>query len=244
MFSLFKKEVNGFFGTLSGYVVTAVFLATTGLLLWVIPGTDFNIPENGYAVLDGLFILAPWLFLFLIPAITMRMFAEEHRLGTIELLMTRPLTDMQIVLAKFYAAVLLTLLSLLPTLVYFISVWRLAAPTGNVDVAGIAGSYLGLVFLCSGFASIGLWASAVTGNQIVSFLLAMLTGFFFYSGFDFFSATGLPVGISNIIASFGMSNHFTSLSRGVIDSRDVIYFLSLTFLFLLLTRFILEKRKW
>lgn len=244
MYSLFKKEVNGFFGTLSGYVVTAVFLATTGLLLWILPGTDFNIPDNGYAVLDGLFILAPWLFLFLIPAITMRMFAEEHRLGTIELLMTRPLTDMQIILAKFLAAVLLTILSLLPTLVYFISIWRLAAPMGNVDAAGIAGSYLGLLFLCSGFASIGLWASAVTGNQIVSFLLAMLAGFFFYSGFDFFSAAGLPTGISNILSVFGMSNHFASLSRGVIDTRDVIYFLSLTVFFLMLTRFILEKRKW
>jgi ABC-2 type transport system permease protein len=244
MFSLFKKEVNGFFGSLSGYVVTGIFLATTGLLLWVIPETGFNIPDNGYAVMDGLFILAPWLFLFLVPAITMRMFSEEHRSGTIELLMTRPLTDLQIVVAKYMAAVLLTVIALIPTLLYFIAIWRLASPSGNVDAAGIAGSYLGLLFLCSAFSSIGLFASSLTSNQVISFLFAVLLCFFFYSGFDFFSSIGLPVDASNVIAKFGMSAHFSALSRGVIDSRDVVYFLSLTVLFVLGTRFVLEKRKW
>ncbi|MFM2206129.1 MAG: hypothetical protein RL213_104 [Bacteroidota bacterium] len=244
MFSLFKKEVNGFFSTLSGYVVIILFLATTGLLLWVIPGTDFNIPDNRYAVMDGLFILAPWLFLFLIPAITMRMFAEENRSGTIELLMTSPLSDLEIVLAKYFAAVLLTVLALIPTLFYFVSIWRLASPPGNIDVAGTAGSYLGLIFLCSGFASIGIFASAITSNQIVSFLTGMLLCFYFYSGFDFLGSVALPEGAANVIARFGMSSHFSALSRGVIDTRDAVYFISLSAFFLLLTRFTLEKRKW
>ncbi len=244
MYSLFKKEVNSFFASLSGYVVVLVFLAATGLLLWIIPGTDFNIPENGYATLDGLFILSPWLFLFLIPAITMRMFAEENKTGTIELLMTRPVTDLQIVTSKYLAAVLLVVLSLLPTIIYFISIHRLASPVGNVDSAGIIGSYIGLLFLCSGFSAIGIFCSAATNNQIVSFILALLLSFFFYSGFDFLSSLGFSPFISNIISQFGMSNHYASLSRGVIDTRDVIYFLSVTLLFLLSTRFILEKRKW
>lgn len=244
MFSLFRKEVNGFFGSLSGYVVVALFLAANGLLLWIIPGTDFNVPDSGYASMDGLFILSPWLFLFLIPAITMRMFAEENRSGTIELLMTRPLTDLQIVLAKYLASIVLVVISLAPTLVYFISVHRLASPVGNVDTAGITGAYIGLLLLCSGFVAIGVFTSAATSNQIVAFLLSLLTGFFFYTGFDFLSSIGLPLGVSNFIAQLGISSHYASLSRGVIDSRDVVYFLSLSALFVLLTRFTLEKRKW
>jgi ABC-2 type transport system permease protein len=242
--ALFKKEVNGFFSSLSGYVVVALFLAATGLLLWIIPGSEFNIPESNYATLDGLFILSPWLFLFLIPAVTMRMFAEENKTGTIELLMTRPISDFRIVLAKFMAAVTLAVLSLLPTLTYFFSVYLFASPKGNVDVAGITGSYLGLLFLCSAFASIGNFCSAATNNQIVSFLLALVMSYFFYSGFDLMSGFGFSNIISNIIAQFGISAHYASMSRGVIDTRDVVYFICITLFFLLCTRFTLEKRKW
>jgi ABC-2 type transport system permease protein len=174
----------------------------------------------------------------------MRMFAEENRSGTIELLMTSPLSDLEIVLAKYFAAVLLTVLALIPTLFYFVSIWRLASPPGNIDVAGTAGSYLGLIFLCSGFASIGIFASAITSNQIVSFLTGMLLCFYFYSGFDFLGSVALPEGAANVIARFGMSSHFSALSRGVIDTRDAVYFISLSAFFLLLTRFTLEKRKW
>jgi len=244
VYSLFKKEVNGFFSGLSGYVVVMVFLAAMGLLLWVLPGTDFNILENGYATMDGLFIVSPWLFLFLIPAITMRMFAEENKTGTIELLMTSPLTDFQVVFAKYLAGVVLVLIALIPTLIYYFSISRFASPAGNVDTAGIAGSYLGLLFLCSGFVAIGNFASAISNNQIVSFIIAMLMCFFFYSGFDFISRIGFPVLISNLISQIGISNHYASLSRGVIDTRDVIYFFTFTAFFLLLTKFILEKRKW
>ena len=244
MIALFKKEVSGFFSSLSGYVVVAIFLIATGLMLWIIPDTSYNIPDNHYATLDGLFIISPWLFLFLIPAVTMRMFAEENKTGTIELLMTRPISDFQIVLAKYLASFALIVISILPTLIYFISIYLFASPSGNVDAAGIFGSYLGLLFLCSAFASIGNFCSAASSNQIVAFLLSLIMCFFFYSGFDLMSGLGFPNVISNIIAQFGISNHYASLSRGVIDSRDVVYFVSLTMFFLLLTRFTLEKRKW
>ena len=244
MYSLFKKEVNGFFSGLSGYVVVLVFLAAMGLLLWVLPGTDFNIIENGYATMDGLFIVSPWLFLFLIPAITMRMFAEENKSGTIELLMTSPLTDFQVVFAKYLAGVVLVVIALVPTIIYYLSISRFASPAGNVDSAGILGSYIGLLFLCSGFVAMGNFASSISSNQIISFILSLLLCFFFYSGFDFIGSIGLPNFISNIIAQIGISNHYASLSRGVIDTRDVVYFFSLTAFFLLLTKFILEKRKW
>lgn len=244
MFALFKKEVRGFFNSLSGYVVVGLFLAATGLLLWVTPDTGFNIPENGFANLDSLFILAPWLFLFLIPAITMRMFAEEKKTGTIDLLLTRPLTDFQLVFAKYLAGLVLVVISLLPTVIYYITISQLAAPAGNVDTAGIIGSYLGLLFLCSAFVAVGNFASAVTDNQIVSFLLALVACFFLYTGFDFVSDLGFPNIVRNIVSQLGMSSHFAALSRGVIDTQDVVYFVTVTLLFLFLTRFQLEKRKW
>jgi len=244
VFALLKKEIDSFLNSLIGYVVILVFLLSIGLFLWVFPGTEFNLVENGYANLDPLFILAPWLFLFLIPAITMRMFAEENKTGTIELLLTRPLTDFQIVFAKYAAAVMLILFSVLPTIVYYITVYKIASPAGNIDTAGIAGSYLGLLFLCSGFASIGIFASALTNNQIIAFILSMLLCFFFYSGFDFLSSLTTSTFAGNIFSYFGISRHYASMSRGVIDTRDLVYFISLTVFFLLLAKFILEKRKW
>jgi len=212
--------------------------------MWVFPDSDFNVLENGYSSMDSFFLLAPWLFLFLIPAVTMKMFAEEQKTGTIELLMTKPLTDLEIVMAKFASAVLLVVFALIPTLVYFSSIYLLSVPVGNVDIAGITGSYIGLLFLCSAFASIGLFCSVVSNNQIVSFILAVIISFFFYSGFDFLSTIIVVPQISNILSYAGMSSHYSSLSRGVLDSRDLIYFVSLTFLFVFFSRFILEKRKW
>ncbi|MFN8143019.1 MAG: gliding motility-associated ABC transporter permease subunit GldF [Bacteroidia bacterium] len=244
MFALFKKEIDSFLNSLIGYVVILVFLLTTGLFLWIFPGTDFNILSNGYANLDALFILAPWLFLFLIPAITMRMFSEENKSGTIELLLTRPLKDLQIVTAKYLAAVILVLFSLLPTLIYCISIYRLASPYGNIDLASIFGSYIGLIFLCSGFTAIGVFSSSLTNNQIIAFIVAVLLCFFFYSGFDFFSGLLSANGAGSIFSLFGISRHYASLSRGVIDTRDLVYFISLTAFFLVLAKFVLEKRKW
>lgn len=212
--------------------------------MWIFPGADFNIIESGFSNIDPLFIVAPWVFLFLIPAVTMKMFAEEQKSGTIEILLTQPLTDLQIVIAKYFSAVLLVLIALIPTLVYYISVYLLANPVGNIDTAGIIGSYIGLIFLCSGFASIGVFASALSNNQIVSFILAVILSFFFYSGFEFLGSIITNPSISNFLSQLGISSHYGSMSRGVIDSRDVIYFVSLTFFFVFFTRFILERRKW
>ncbi len=221
-----------------------VFLISTGLIIWVFPDSHFNILENGYATLEPLFVLAPWLFLFLIPAVTMRTFAEEKKSGTIELLLTKPLTDFQLVFAKYSSAFVLVVASLAPTLVYLISIYYLSTPVGNVDLAGIAGSYIGLLLLCSGFVSIGIFCSSVSGNQIVSFIVSLIICFFFYNGFDFISTIIDMPFLSNVLAQTGISIHYVSLSRGVIDSRDVIYFFSLTLFFLFLSRFTLERRKW
>ena len=244
MVALLKKEINSFFSSLIGYIVIIVFLLTLGLIMWIFPGADFNIIESGYSNIDPLFIVAPWVFLFLIPAVTMKMFAEEQKSGTIEILLTQPLTDLQIVMAKYFSAVLLVIIALVPTLVYYITVYMLANPAGNIDTAGIIGSYIGLIFLCSGFASIGVFASALSNNQIVSFILAVILSFFFYSGFEFLGSIITQPTISNLLAQLGISSHYGSMSRGVIDSRDVIYFISLTLFFVFFTRFILEKRKW
>lgn len=244
MYSLLRKEINGFLSSTIGYVVIIVFLLITGLFAWVLPGTDFNILSSGYANLDSLFILAPWVFMFLIPAITMRSLAEENKSGTIELLLTKPLTDMQIVSAKYFAGLLLVFFSLVPTLVYYGVVYYLASPTGNLDHGGIWGSYIGLFFLGSGYVAIGIFASSVSSNQIISFILAIIITFIFHAGFDFLSTISANNMFNYVLSQLGMSAHYSSLSRGVIDSRDAVYFITLTFLFLFFTRFTLEKRKW
>jgi ABC-2 type transport system permease protein len=243
MYSLFTKELNSFLSSLLGYIVIIVFLVVLGLFLWVFP-TDFNILDYGYANVDGLFIIAPFVFLFLIPAITMRSFADERNSGTIELLFTRPLSDMQIILAKYLAAWVLVILALIPTLIYFFSVWQLGFPVGNIDSGGFWGSFVGLLFLGGAFAAIGVFASALSDNQVVSFVLAILVSAFAYLGFEFIYSLDIFGKVDLFIRSMGMSAHYSSISRGVIDTRDVTYFLSVIVLFLFLTKFILSKRKW
>jgi ABC-2 type transport system permease protein len=243
MFTLFRKEINGFLNSLIGYIVIVVFLLMTGLFLWVFP-MQFNIPDYGYANLDGLFILAPFVFLFLIPAITMRSFAEEKKTGTLELLMTQPLSDMQVIIAKLLAGITLVVFSLLPTLIYFYSVYRLGLPVGNLDSGAIWGSYIGLLFLGSAFVAIGIFASSISDNQIVSFIVSVFLCFFFYMGFELIYTFILSGKTGLIIQSLGISAHYASISRGVIDTRDVIYFLSIIALFVLFTKFSLETRKW
>jgi len=243
MFTLFKKEVNGFLDSLIGYIVIFVFLLLIGLFLWVFP-LQFNILDFGFANLDGLFILAPFVFLFLIPAITMRSFADEKKSGTLELLMTQPLTDIQVVLAKYFAGVVLVIFSLLPTLIYFISVYQLGLPPGNLDIGAIWGSYIGLLFLGVTFVSIGIFSSSVTDNQIVSFIIAITLCFFMYIGFEWIYTFILSGTVGLIIESLGINAHYTSMSRGVIDTRDLIYFISVSVFFLLLTKLSLESRKW
>jgi len=243
MFSLFRKEITSFLSSLSGFVVIIVFLIANGLFLWVFKG-NLNIMDNGYATLDALFMLAPWVFLFLIPAITMRTFAEEKKSRTMELLLSRPLSDMQIILAKYFAAMVLVLLSIVPTLVYFYSVSRLSSPPGNVDSGGTWGSYAGLLFLAGIYTAIGIFISSLTENQIVSFIISLLLCFLFYIGFDYLSSLDIFSGISAFIIKLGINEHYLSMSRGVLDTRDMLYYLSVIIIFLLLTKIVLQSRNW
>jgi ABC-2 type transport system permease protein len=243
MIALVNKEIGSFFSSLTGYLVIVVFLAINSLFIWVFPG-ELNIPESGYATLDTLFIIAPWVFLFLVPAVTMRMFAEEKKSGTIELLLVRPLSDLQIVMAKFTAAVTLILISLLPTLVYFWSVYQLGNPAGNLDTGAIWGSYIGLFFLGSCYAAIGIFSSSLTENQIIAFILSVVLSFFFFTGFELISILPLPLWIGEILLYMGINEHYSSVSRGVVDTRDIVYFGALIAFFLFLTRTVLQSRKW
>jgi len=243
MLTLFWKEVGGFLNSLIGYIVVTVFLLINGLFLWVFE-SDFNILDFGFASLAGLFMVAPFVFLFLIPAITMRSFAEERKSGTIEMLLTKPLTDLQIILAKYSAGVVLVVFSVLPTLVYFFSVYQLGTPKGNLDIGGMWGSYIGLLFLGASFVAVGIFSSSVTNNPIISFILAVFLSLIFYIGFDFVYSLDLFGSIDLLVKSLGINAHYTSMSRGVIDTRDLIYFVSLIAFFVLLTKLSLESRKW
>lgn len=243
MYALFKKEISNFLGSLIGIMVVVVFLLITGLFLWVFQ-SDFNVMTFGYANLDSLFILAPWVFLFLVPAVTMRSFAEERRTGTIEMLLTKPLSDWQIVTGKYFAGVVLVIIALLPTLIYYISIYQLSLPVGNVDNGGFWGSYIGLFFLSATFVSIGLFCSSVTNNQILAFILSVFLCGFLYLGFDLIYSMALFGKVDLFIQQLGMANHYSSMSRGIIDTRDLIYFLSVIVLFLSLTKLTLSIRKW
>ncbi|TND08353.1 MAG: gliding motility-associated ABC transporter permease GldF [Bacteroidetes bacterium] len=243
MYALFIKEIRSFLSSLIGYIVIVVFLLAIGLFMWILRGPT-NVLDGGYSTLSSLFDLGPWVFLLLIPAITMRSFAEEKRTGTIELLLTRPLTDLQIILAKYFAALVLVLFSLVPTLVYYYSVHKLGNPVGNIDSGGTWGSYIGLLFLGSSFAAIGVFASSLTDNQIVSFIIALALCFFCYIGFESISSLSLFGKADTFIQALGISEHYESMSRGAIDTRDLIYFISFNALFIVGTRTVLESRKW
>jgi ABC-2 type transport system permease protein len=243
MLSILKKEINTFFSSLIGYVVIGIFLILMGLLLFVFP--EYSILDGGYATLDTLFAISPMVFMFLIPAVTMRSFAEEQQSGTIELLVTRPVSDWQIVTAKFWACLILVVFALIPTITYYITVYSLGSPAGNLDSGGIFGSYIGLIFLAAAFVAIGIFASSLTNNQIVSFVLSTFLCFFVYLAFDLLSSLPVFYGrTDDIVQSIGMQYHYNSLSRGVLDTRDIIYFLSLILLFLAATTVSLGRRKW
>ena len=243
MWALFKKEISGFFSSLTGYLVIVVFLLLNSLFMWIVPG-QFNVVENGYATMDSLFAIAPWVFLFLVPAITMRMISEEKRTGTLDLLYTRPVTELQIVLAKLLASWTLVLLSLVPTLIYFWSVSRLGSPPGNIDMGGTWGSYIGLLFLGGIYAAIGMFASSLSGNQIVAFIIAVFLSFLMYLGFDFLSGVAESGRVALIVSEMGISYHYNSISRGVIDSRDMLYFAGVITVFIMGTRTLLQSSKW
>ena len=239
MFAILKKEINSFFGSPIGYLVIAVFLLLNGLFLWVFKG-EFNVLDYGFADLSSFFLLAPWILLFLIPAVTMSSFAEEKKQGTLELLLTKPISHLKIVVGKYLGALLLITIALIPTLLYVLTVYILGDPVGNIDLASVLGSYLGLLFLISSYTAIGIFASSLTSNQIVAFILSVLICFLFYFGFDgiadYFS--------SSIIDKLGMNSHYKSIGLGVLDTRDLLYFISISLLFLLFTLLQIDKKEY
>ena len=242
MWSIFLKEVKIFLSSLIASIVMVVFLVAIGLFMWIIP--DSNVFDIGYANLDTLFIMGPWVFIFLISAITMRSFSEEKKSGTIELLTTKPLSDFSIIMGKYLAGIFLVLVSLIPTLLYFYTVYELSFPVGNMDVGAMWGSYLGLFFIASVFVAIGLFSSAITDNQIVSFVVSMFLCFFFYFVFTLLGSFQLFGKLDGFIIQLGIYSHYESISRGVLDSRDIIYFLSFISVFLWLTKTVFSSRKW
>jgi ABC-2 type transport system permease protein len=240
MWAVYKKEIRQFFSSLTGYIAIIIFLLVNGLFLFVFSD---NIFDAGYSTLDKFFELAPWILLLLIPAITMRSLSDEFREGTFELLKTRPLTTGQIVGGKYLAGLTVMGIALLPTLIYFYSVQQLSAQ-GGIDVGGTVGSYVGLLFLAAVFVSIGLCCSSFTNNPVVSFIAGAFLCFLVYNGFQAISRLpAFVAGADYYIEMLGLDFHYRSISRGVIDSRDIIYFLSLIFLFLFLTDRRLENHK-
>ena len=242
MLTILKKDLTDFFNSLVAYITIGSFLLVSGLFLWVFP--ESSILEYGYAGLESLFNIAPYIFMFLIPAITMRSLAEEKKEGTFELLATRPLTDWQIVLGKYFAALLIVLLALLPKLIYYISVYQLGLTKGNIDSGAVIGSYIGLLLLGGCFTAIGIFSSSVSKNQIIAFTIAVFLCFITFSGFDSFSQLLSLQTFETILTGLGINQHYQSVSRGVLDSRDLIYFVSFIALFLLGTKTILGGRKW
>lgn len=242
MLHILAKELNSFLNSLIAYLVMIFFLTTMGLLLFVFPET--SVLDYGFADMGTLFSLAPYVFIFLLPAITMRSFAEEKKGGTMELLFTKPLYDWEIVLGKFFACFLLLAITLLPTLVYYFTIRQLGNPIGNIDTSGVIGSYIGLLLLGAVFCAIGLVSSSITNNQIVAFIVAAFLCFFIFTGFH--SLASLPVLANSalFIKQIGILYHYEALSKGLLDSRDLVYFFGIIFLFLLITKTILAARTW
>ncbi|EDM38725.1 ABC transporter permease; gliding motility-associated protein [Pedobacter sp. BAL39] len=242
MYAVFKRELFSLLNSMMAYITIGVFLLACGLLLWFFP--DTSILEYGYAELTGFFSLAPFLFMFMIPAITMRSFAEERREGTYILLATRPLTDWQIIFAKYLACLVVVLFALVPTIVYYISVSRLAFPVGNVDTGAVIGSYLGLLLLGTAFLSVGICASSFTKNQVIAFALSVFICFITYTGFDAMSQVFAWRNLEQVFLGLSVNEHYQSISRGVLDTRDLIYFISFIAVFLGITKLVIGGRKW
>jgi ABC-2 type transport system permease protein len=242
MLQVLSKEFSSFLNSLIAYVVIGVFLLAMGLLVWVFPET--SVMDYGYADMQTLFSLAPYVFVFLIPAITMRSFAEEKKAGTMELLFTKPLSDWDIILGKYFSTLLLSLFALVPTLVYYYCLYMLGNPIGNLDTPGIIGSYIGLSMVAAAFCAVGIFASCITPNQIVAFVVGAFLCFLLFSGFESISA--LPFWSANalVVKQWGVLFHYESMSRGLIDTRDLIYFFSLVLLMLSITKLILGSRQW
>jgi ABC-2 type transport system permease protein len=243
MFAILRKEINGFFSTLTGYIVIVVFLLLNSLFMWVLPG-EWNILDSDYAGLDTLFALSPWIFLFLVPAITMKMIAEEKRLGTIELIYSKPVTEREVVYGKFLASVVLVFLALLPGLVYYLTVYFLGVTPGNLDNGGTWGAFIGLFFLAAIYASAGIFSSSLTDNQVIAFIIAVIICLFLFVGFDSFAYLPGLKDIDEFLIRLGINEHYKSMSRGVIDIKDVAYYITVVVILNEATRLSLLSRKW
>lgn len=239
MLAILKKEINTFFASPIGYLVIGVFLLLNGLFLWLFKG-NFNVFNASEASLSSFFLLAPWILIFLVPAVTMRSFSDEKKQGTLELLVTKPLTHFQIVLGKYFGALVLILLAVLPTLLYVYSILELSSPETGIDIGSTIGSYFGLIFLIGAYTSIGVFSSTLSDNQIVAFIIAVFICFFFYFGFEGLSNYAL-LGDLFYLEDLGMSAHYNSMSRGVIDTRDLIYFSSISIAFLFFTKLKIQE---
>lgn len=232
MKALLFREIKTFFGSPIGYLVIALFLILNGLFLWVFEG-DFNVLNSGYADLNPFFLLAPWILIFLIPAITMRSFSDEKKQGTLELLLTKPLSEIQIVMGKFGGAFVLILLALLPTLLYVYVISKYGFPEGSFDSGSTMGSYIGLLFLIFSYTAVGIFCSIFTENQIVAFITSVFICFLFYFGFE--GIAPMFGSLYETVLAFGMDYHYKSMSRGILDTRDLIYFVSVSAFFISLT---------
>ena len=242
MFPILKKELTSFFSSPIAYLVIAVYLVVNGLFLWVFEG-DYNILHAGFSDLSSYFFLAPWIFIFLIPAITMRSFSDEFNTGTIEILRTKPITDWQLTIGKYFGALILVVLAIAPTLIYVFSVYKLGNPVGNINFGTTIGSFLGLLFLASTYTSIGIFASTLSNNQIVSFIIAVFSSFFLFYGFEALASYQLFGNSDYLIEKIGMNSHYTSIGKGVLDTQDLLYFISVSAFFLFLTKLRIHNEK-
>ena len=242
MIALFRKEISQFFGSLTGLLTITLFLLVNALFLWIFSG-DFNLLDFGFANMNSFFMLSPIIFLIFIPAICMRLFSEEFRSGTMENLLTKPISLWNVVFSKFLAANVLVLFAIFPTLIYFFSIYFLGETIGNLDIGGIMGSYLGLFMLSSAFIGIGIFASSISPNQVVAFLIAIVCNAIIYYGFDVLSSISFLQNWDLYISNLGIASHFSRMSKGVIDSRDILYFLSVCFLFLMLSKTTIQLKR-
>jgi ABC-2 type transport system permease protein len=242
MIALLKKEINLFFSSVIGVLTIVLFLLINALFLWVFSG-DFNLLDFGYATLDPFFMISPVIFLIFIPAVCMRLFSEEYQSGTMESLLTKPISLWNVIFSKFLAANVLVLFAIIPTLIYFVSIYYLGETIGNLDFGRIMGSYIGLLMLSSTFIAIGIFSSSISSNQVIAFLIAIICNTIIYYGFDILSEVGFLQKWDLVISNLGISIHYDTMSKGLLDSRDVIYFLSVCFLFLMFSRTSIALRR-
>jgi len=241
MITLYKKEISIFFSTIIGYLIIGLFLLISSLILWH-DISEINILDNAYASMDSFFSIAPLIFLLFIPSVSMRVFSEEFNTGTIETLITKPISSFEIVTAKFFAVLSLVIIAILPTITYVISIYFLGETTGNLDLAAVVGSYIGLLLLSSIFASISVYASSLSSNQIVAFILAIIMSSFFFFGFDILSQLPFLQIVDLTLQKIGISYHYNMMSKGLLKVSDLVYFMSVSLLFIKLTEVVIKNK--